>query len=53
MDSQQNEKILREAVLLAEAWQNRANELLRSDEKVLQDHLMRLMSNPIDKVILT
>ena len=42
-----------EAVALAESWQKRANELLTPEERVIQEMMMRLLSNPMDKVILT
>lgn len=48
-----NEKIVKEAIKQAEVWQNRANQLLTSEEKVIQDQLKRLLTNPIDKVIMT
>lgn len=41
------------AVALAEAWQNRANELLTSEEKEIQDQMLRLLTHPMDKVVLT
>jgi len=45
--------IVGEAVRLAETWQNRANEMLTRAEKAQQKRLMRLIRNPMDKVILT
>ncbi len=42
-----------QAVSLAESWQNRANELLTSEEKRIQDQMKRLLTNPHDKVLLT
>ena len=46
-------KIAKDAVVLAERWQTRANELLTSEEKGIQDQLKRLLTHSIDKVILT
>ncbi len=45
--------ILEEAVSLAEAWQQRANALLTSEERHIQDQMKRLLDHPRDKVILT
>ncbi len=44
--------IIQEAISLAETWQNRANRLLTSEEKDIQDQMLRLLTNPIDKVIM-
>jgi len=52
MSMQPSEKTIKEAISLAEAWQNRANELLTSEEKDIQDQMLRLLTNPIDKVIM-
>ena len=48
-----NEELLQKAVVRAKSWQNRANELLTHDEKGIQDELRRLLTRPMDKVILT
>lgn len=48
-----NEELLEKAVARAKSWQNRANELLTHDEKGIQDELRRLLTRPMDKVILT
>jgi len=48
-----NEELLQQAVARATSWQNRANELLTHDEKGIQDELRRLLTRPMDKVILT
>ncbi len=45
--------ILNEAVSLAEAWQERANELLTSEEHGIQEQMKRLLNHPGDKVALT
>ncbi len=42
-----------EVIHLAESWQDRANELLDDKERSLQEMMMRLLSSPMDKVILT
>lgn len=38
---------------LAQIWQNRANELLTDEEKQIQDQMQRLLTHPVDKVVLT
>jgi len=48
-----DESLQREAVLLAEAWQNRANQLLTQEEKRYQKQIRHLLSHPADKVTLT
>ena len=53
MNIQHSDMIIREAVTQAEAWQNRANELLTSEEKTIQDQIKRLLTNPADKVVMT
>ena len=48
------EKVLRqEAIELAEAWQNRADELLKEDEKQYQTQIKHLLTHPEDKITLT
>jgi RHH-type proline utilization regulon transcriptional repressor/proline dehydrogenase/delta 1-pyrroline-5-carboxylate dehydrogenase len=41
------------AVALAEAWQNRANELLTNEERGIQEQMQRLVTHPPDKIALT
>ena len=53
MDPQHDETIINEAIDLAEAWQNQANELLTAEEKGIAEQMMRLLIHPLDKVILT
>jgi RHH-type transcriptional regulator, proline utilization regulon repressor / proline dehydrogenase / delta 1-pyrroline-5-carboxylate dehydrogenase len=53
MNSQSFDSLIREAVSLAETWQNRANELLTTEEKGIQEEMMRLLTHPMDKVILS
>ena len=53
MDRQQEENIIAEAIAQAEAWQNRANELLTREEKGIQEQMKRLLTHPMDKVVLT
>ena len=48
-----SEGILQDAVSLAESWQARADELLTSEERTIQDQMKRLLNHPRDKVILT
>lgn len=47
------DKIAQEAIFLAEAWQNRANELLTPEEKTIQRQMKRLLTHPMDKVVMT
>ncbi|MCE5245119.1 MAG: bifunctional proline dehydrogenase/L-glutamate gamma-semialdehyde dehydrogenase, partial [Desulfobacteraceae bacterium] len=51
--SGRDERIVREAVSLAEAWQNRANRLITPGEKAVQKKMMRLLTHPTDKVVMT
>ncbi len=53
MDQQQEQIIIEEAAALAEQWQTRANELLTSEEKGIQEQMLRLLTHPMDKVVLT
>ncbi len=53
MNTQTSEAVSGEVIRLAEFWQNRANELLNDKERSLQEMMMRLLSSPMDKVILT
>ena len=43
----------REAIELAEAWQNRANELMTAEERGYQGQIQHLLTHPQDKVTLT
>ena len=45
--------LVKEAIALAEVWQNRANALLSPREKKRYQKLARLLSNPKDKILLT
>jgi len=53
MDRQQLRKIAIMAIARAKIWQNRANELLTDEEKSIQEQMMRLLTHPRDKIILT
>ncbi|VVS93518.1 proline dehydrogenase family protein [Desulfoluna spongiiphila] len=53
MEKQTEARLVQEAVALAEQWQTRANELLTPDEKKIQKMMKRLLTHPMDKVILT
>ncbi|MBI9083190.1 MAG: proline dehydrogenase family protein [Desulfobacterales bacterium] len=53
MDAHQEKNIIEEAAALAEAWQTRANELLTGEEKGIQEQMKRLLTHPMDKVVLT
>lgn len=47
------ETLIEEAVHQAKVWQDRANQLMTSEEKVIQKQLQRLLDNPVDKVVMT
>ena len=53
MSPSSTDKIVDEAILLAEDWQNLANNLLTQEEKGIQEQMLRLLSHPMDKVVLT
>ena len=46
-------QIADKAAALAESWQIRANTLLTHEEKGIQEQMLRLLTHPMDKVILT
>ncbi len=48
-----NDTIVEEAAALAATWQKRANELLTAEEKGIAQQMKRLMTHPMDKVVLT
>ena len=45
--------IVKEAIALAETWQNRANELIHPQEKKRYKQVARLLANPKDKILIT
>lgn len=47
------EDIIQQAIELAESWQNRANTLLTHEEKGIQEQMKRLLTHPMDKVVLS
>jgi len=47
------QKIEQGAVELAAKWQDRANAMLTQEEKVIQEQMERLLTHPLDKVVLT
>ncbi len=53
MVEQEESIIIQKAVGTAEKWQNRANELLTAEEKGIQEQMLRLLTHPMDKVVLT
>jgi RHH-type transcriptional regulator, proline utilization regulon repressor / proline dehydrogenase / delta 1-pyrroline-5-carboxylate dehydrogenase len=53
MNSKHDQSIIKDAISLAQTWQNRANELLTDEEKGIAEQMMRLLTHPMDKVILT
>ena len=53
MNRQIEEDIIRKAVETAKKWQNRANELITSEESGIQEQMVRLLTHPMDKVVLT
>ena len=52
MTPQPEDTILEQTIKLAEAWQNRTNELLTIEEKTIHVQMKRLLLNPVDKVIM-
>ncbi len=46
-------KLSQQAAELAEAWQLRADELIKNKEKTFQKQMASLLQHPIDKVVLT
>jgi RHH-type transcriptional regulator, proline utilization regulon repressor / proline dehydrogenase / delta 1-pyrroline-5-carboxylate dehydrogenase len=53
MDKSKETDLIDGAIALAEAWQNRANQLLTHEEKGIQEQMQRLLTSPMDKVVLT
>lgn len=53
MESKKLDPTAKNAISLARAWQDRANELLTSEEKGIQRQMKRLMNHPVDKAVLT
>jgi RHH-type proline utilization regulon transcriptional repressor/proline dehydrogenase/delta 1-pyrroline-5-carboxylate dehydrogenase len=53
MLTQPENDLIEKAVATAEKWQNRANELLTAEEKGIQEQMLRLLTHPMDKVVLT
>lgn len=53
MEAQDFNDIEKKAADLAAKWQNRANELLTNEEKHIQEQMKRLLTHPLDKVVLT
>ncbi len=49
----QDRELTRRAAETAAKWQNRANELITSEEKGIQEQMLRLLTHPMDKVVLT
>ncbi|MBA2881098.1 RHH-type proline utilization regulon transcriptional repressor/proline dehydrogenase/delta 1-pyrroline-5-carboxylate dehydrogenase [Desulfosalsimonas propionicica] len=53
MNTPNPDQIEQSAAALAAKWQNRANELLTTEEKHIQQQMKRLLTHPLDKVVLT
>ncbi len=53
MNPENEDIIVQKAVETAEKWQGRANELLTSEEKGIQEQMLRLLTHPMDKVVMT
>lgn len=53
METINENAIIPEAVAQAASWLNRANALLTHEEKAIQKQMKRLLSHPMDKVVLT
>ncbi len=53
MEAPNLDSIEQDAAALAARWQNRANQLLTAEEKTIQEQMNRLLTHPMDKVVLT
>lgn len=53
MNPTTDKALQREAIELAEAWLNRANELMTAEERAYQGQIQHLLTHPQDKVTLT
>ena len=53
MDSNHGNKIVEDTIFLAEFWQKKANELRTSGDIAVLNQMARLLSNPLDKIILS
>ena len=53
MEPRKLDPTVNNALSLARDWQDRANKLLTSEEKGIQEQMEQLMTHPIDKVVLT
>ena len=53
MEPRELDPTVNKVLSLARDWQDRANELLTSEEKGIQEQMKQLMTHPIDKVVLT
>ncbi|MBI9076636.1 MAG: bifunctional proline dehydrogenase/L-glutamate gamma-semialdehyde dehydrogenase [Desulfatibacillum sp.] len=53
MAGMDDRKIRQAAVVLAAQWQDRANQLLTREEKAIQEQMLKLLTHPVDKVVLT
>ncbi|MFZ5570763.1 MAG: proline dehydrogenase family protein [Thermodesulfobacteriota bacterium] len=51
--SGEENRLVEEAIDLAARWQERANQLLTSEERGIQEQMVRLLTHPMDKVVLT
>jgi RHH-type proline utilization regulon transcriptional repressor/proline dehydrogenase/delta 1-pyrroline-5-carboxylate dehydrogenase len=53
MEKQHEFAIIKAAIAQAKSWQRRANALLTHEEKGIQEQMQRLLTHPMDKVVLT
>ncbi|WP_028315369.1 bifunctional proline dehydrogenase/L-glutamate gamma-semialdehyde dehydrogenase [Desulfatibacillum aliphaticivorans] len=53
MADMDDRKIRQAAAELAAQWQDRANKLLTREEKAIQEQMLKLLTHPSDKVVLT
>ncbi|MGD8952334.1 MAG: bifunctional proline dehydrogenase/L-glutamate gamma-semialdehyde dehydrogenase [Desulfobacterales bacterium] len=53
MEPSELDPAVNNSLSIARAWQDRANELLTSEEKGIQEQMEQLMTHPIDKAVLT
>ena len=53
LDDTSLKTLIKQSISLAESWQNRGNDLLSEPEKRFQHRMGKLLTHPLDKVIMT
>ena len=53
MNAQQIEEFAEKAIETAAKWQDRANRLLTHEEEAIREQMRRLLTHPMDKVVLS